>query len=757
MQSFLTRCALVFAVASFGSVNAQSNKDENSIDATTLDAIIVSATREPVADAKTSVSVEKLSGESLRARGVVRAAQLAEESASVTYRAIFGASAPQFFIRGIGNNDINPNANPGIAVYLGESFIASPLAQNLMLFDLESAEILKGPQGTLFGRNATGGALVLNPRKPGLNQSGTATIELDNFGLRANEFALDSGSWGAFTARLAGTARASDGYVRNTLDGSDENDEEANALRLSIGYQSEQTFGASLVADWSRNRAGMRAHQGLGLLDPAGFATPSPNGPTIIPCAPTRVLAGECVNLLGFRYTADPYSEGYDRKDREHVDSKGLSLVFDLGQTVRFRAITSAREATRDVREDTDASPLNIVGLDFINDSKALSQELRWSGEFGPLASRWQAGLFGLTEKLDTLNRYDTLGGLRAQGVPFIADPAQFFRGPFRLDQRYQQRTRSLAAFAESDWNLSERWIATLGLRVTRERNRFATETRFNENITQPILSPLRESANTDSAISWRSALRYQFSKDQSVYFSANRAFKSGYFNGGALFPFDAIGPVAPEFLNAFEAGSKWRFTPIFEAQASAFYYRYNGLQDFTLRPSPPPTRQVLDSADARIKGAEVNVRALLPKGFSMRAAYTYLDARFVDFIDANGVDRSGNRLTASPRNAALAGIDWESAFMGDWQWRAGLQLQTRSRIYFDNSNSELLSSNARSLLHGNLAFSNDRTGTTIRLNGRNLANKKVLLDALNLAEYGFLQQTYDAPRQIGISLSQSF
>jgi outer membrane receptor protein involved in Fe transport len=133
------------------------------------------------------------------------------------------------------------------------------------------------------------------------------------------------------------------------------------------------------------------------------------------------------------------------------------------------------------------------------------------------------------------------------------------------------------------------------------------------------------------------------------------------------------------------------------------------------------------------------------------------LDARFVDFIDANGVDRSGNRLTASPRNAALAGIDWESAFMGDWQWRAGLQLQTRSRIYFDNSNSELLSSNARTLLHASLALSNDRSGTSIGLTGRNLGNKKVLLDALNLAEYGFLQQTYDAPRQIALSLSQSF
>jgi iron complex outermembrane recepter protein len=718
-----------------------------------LDAIIVSATREATLDAKTSVSVEKIDGEDLQRRGVLRASQLANESASVTYRAIFGASAPQFFIRGIGNNDINPNANPGIAVYLGDSFVASPLAQNLLLFDLESAEVLKGPQGTLFGRNATGGALVFNPRKPGAERGANAMLEVDNFGLRATEFAADSGQMGAIAARFAANARESDGFVRNTLTGGHENDEEANAGRVSVVFQGEQALRGSLMLDWTRNRAGMRAHQGLGLLEPAGFANPS--APTLIPCAIERVLAGTCVNLLGYRYTSDPYSEGYDRNDREHVDSHGLSLVFDLDAEVRFRAITSYRKAARDVREDTDASPLNIVALDFINDSEALSQELRWGRDFAH--GKWQLGFFGLAEKLETLNRFDTLGGLRALGVPFIADPAQFFRGPFRLDQRYTQRTRSFAAFAEADWALGARWIATTGLRLTRESNRFGTETRFNEVINQPILSPLRESANTDSAASWRTALRYQFSDHQSIYVSANRAFKSGYFNGGALFPFDAIGPVAPEFLNAFETGAKWRFMPNFETQVTAFYYRYNGLQDFTLRPSPPPTRQVLDSADAHVKGIEVNARALLPHGFKARLAYTFLDTQFVDFLDANGVDRSGNRLTASPRHTALAGLDWQGESSSNWRWDAGIQLHARSLIYFDNTNSVLLASAGRTLLHGSVGLSRIDTGTTLRLTVRNVGDRKVLLDALNLAEYGFLQQTYDSPRQIAVSLSQSF
>ena len=724
----------------------------------TLAPIIVSATREAKADSKTSVSVEKIAGDALRARGAIRASQLGEESASLTYRAIFGASAPQFFIRGIGNNDINPNANPGIAVYLGDSFIASPIAQNLVLFDLDSVEVLKGPQGTLFGRNSTGGAIVFNPRKPGAVFAGTAGVEFDNFGLKASEFALDSGQFGPAIARLAGYVRASDGFVRNTLSGGKESDEEANGLRLTVEVAGNSPWAASILADWGINRAGMRAHQGLGLLDPVGFAVPSPTGPRLIPCTSANVLADRCVNVLGYGYTPDPYSEGYDRNDREHIDNAGVSVVLKRAGDITFTAISSYRRADRDVREDTDASPLNIVALDFINNSESASQELRWRGNFAPAhAGSWQSGVFALYETLDTTNRFDTLGGLRALGVPFIPDPALFFQGPFRLDQRYTQRTASLAAFTEADWQIQESWFATLGLRATRERNTFKTETRFNEAIAQPILSPLRTGANTDSAISWRAALRYEFAQDQSVYLSANRAFKSGYFNGGALFPFDAIGPVAPEFLNAFESGVKWRFTPTLEAKASAFYYRYNGLQDFTLRPSPPPTRQVLDSADARIKGFELNLRALLPAGFSASAGYTHLDTRFVDFIDANGVNRSGNRLTASPKNAAIAGLDWSANLRTNWTLSAGLHASMRSRIYFDNTNSLLLSSASRTLLNADLALSNDNTGTSVRLSARNLGNKQVVIDALNLAEYGFLQQTYDAPRQVAISVGQSF
>ena len=745
-----TALLLLVAQASADSPQGHSAAAEK-----TLDAIVVTANREPVPDLASSVSVEKISADKLAKANIVRASQLSELSSALTQRSIFGASAPQFFIRGIGNNDINPNANPGIAVYLGDSFIASPIGQNLALFDIESAEILKGPQGTLFGRNATGGALVLNPRAPGEIFSGNIAAGAGEYGLRETNFALDSGRHGTVAARVAGFGRSSDGFVKNTLTGGRENDEEAHGVRVSLDLQTSGNWRAKMLLDHSKNRAGMRAHQGLGLFDPSGFANPGPAGPSFQPCAANRVLASECVNLLGFRYSADPYSGGYDRQDREHVDASGVTLFLRHEAELAFESISNYRSAKREVFEDTDASPLNIVALDFLNDSWAFTQELRISHSYN--GGSWQVGAFALIEELDTVNRYDTLGQLRALGVGFIPDPNLFFFGPFRLNQSYAQRTESLAIFAQWDTELSENLTATLGTRVTDESNEFSTQTRFNEVIAQPILSPTRKGKASDTAVSWRAALRYEIADGKLLYASVNRAFKSGYFNGGALFPFDSIGPVDPEFLLAYETGIKFRLSDSLEAKAGAFFYDYNDLQDFTLRPSPPPTRQVLDSADADIRGLELSARALLPAGFSLDAGYSMLNTKFVDFIDANGVQRSGNRLTASPKQAAVAALNWEVPISQNWLLSTSVRANYRSLIYFDNTNSPLLSSPSRTIVGADLGLSNAGTGLTVRLTARNLADKAVLVDALNLAEYGFLQQTYDPPRQIGISVEQTF
>jgi iron complex outermembrane receptor protein len=720
-----------------------------------LDEVIVTARRTETPVEDVPGSVEALDAAAVSQAGLFRASDLAGLSASLTERSIFGSSAPQFFIRGIGSNDVNPSANPGVAVYLDQGFIASPLAQNVALFDLSGAEILKGPQGTLFGRNATGGALIFKTRPPGTMPGLDLSAGVGSFGLQTYDVAADTGRLGPILARVAATYRKSDGYTDNTLTGGEENGIETFAIRLRADTDTAGPWSAGLILDYANDRSAMTAHEGLGLFAPEGFATPPPAGPVFIPCAPQRVLAGECLNLLGYRYSADPFSEGFDRESREHLDTGGAVLTLRREGPVEATSITSWRFADRDVREDTDASPLDLVALDFDNSSRVFTQEFLFGGRQGRFD--WRAGAFGLDETLSTTNRFSTLGTLRAAGVGFIDDPFLFAFGPFRLAQTYTLDTRSVALFAETDFSATDRLFLTAGARVTRERTSFETETRFEEVTANPVLSPERSGEQTDDAISWRLAARYELAPHRVAYVSVNRGFKSGSFNGGALFPTDTIGPVAPEFVTAWEAGSTWRFTDSLAVNAAAFFYDYSDLQDFTLRATPPPARQVLDSADAEMKGVDVTLRAALPWNLNLRLSTSWLDATFTDFVDANGVDRSGNRLTASPELSAVAALSWQGSLGGDWTVGADLSANYRSAIFFDNTNDPLLQSNARTLVDAAITVGHTRSGVSATFAVRNLTDEVVVSDALPITNYGFIQRTFAPPRAFFFTVRSAF
>ncbi|MEM1390419.1 MAG: TonB-dependent receptor [Pseudomonadota bacterium] len=746
----LLHCCLAALLLSAAPMQGQSSSDTDEI--RTLDPVIVSVSRIESTSDETPVSVDSIDAETLSRVDLTDASDLARLSASVTTRSIFSASAPQFFIRGVGNDDVNPNANPGIAVYLDDVFIASPVGQNLAFFDLERAEVLKGPQGTLFGRNSTGGTLILKPAKPSADNSGYIEAQAGEFGLLGIEAAYSPAQIGPVALRLAGFSRSSDGYTDNTLTGDDENDVEAYGARL-IAEVGEGPLSASLMLDWVENRSGMTAHEGRGVFEPSGFANPL--APQLIPCSPDRILASECVNALGFQYSSDPYSEGYDRDDREHVDAGGVAFTLQYDGAVTLKSITSYRVSDREVFEDTDASPLSLIALDFLNESDAFTQEILILGDTDRL--NWQAGAFFLSEDLSTDNRYDVLGTLRAQGIPFNPDPNAFFLGPYRFTQAYQQDTTSYAIFGEGNYDLTERLTATFGMRYTYEETEFEVSTIFDEPIPQPVLSPLRGDDVDNDAFTWRLGLNMNWEEGRSTYATVSRGFKGGSFNGGALFPFDEIGPVDPEFLTAYEVGTVWRVNNTFEIDANAFLYDYQDLQNFTFRAFPPPTRQILDTADATVQGAELGFRALLPAGFSARGEVVYLDTEYDDFIDANGIDRSGNSLTASPEWSGVAQIDWQGDLTSRLSLKTGVAADHRSKIFFDNTNDPLISSDGRTLFDAYATLIDEPTGLAFTLSVRNLTDEEEIADVLNIQEFGFLQQTYGPPRQVLFQIRKDF
>ncbi len=717
-----------------------------------VDVVVITARQPTTAIEDSPTSIEAFGPDELGKLGEFRASDLSRLSSGLTYKSTFGSSAPQFFIRGIGSNDVNPSANPGVAFYLNDVLVASPLGQNMAAFDLSDAQILKGPQGTLFGRNATGGAIVLRTNRPGEIANATASVGTGSFGLLTAEVAVDTGRLGDARARFAGFARRSDGYTENTVTGGSLNGAETYGGRATLLVDGPGNWTAEVLVDYAADRSAMTAHEGLGLFEPEGFAI---GPPRFSPCDASRSLAGGCVNALGYRYTLDPYSEAYDRPGRENVDTGGLSVTFAHAGQIDIESISAYRAAKRTVREDTDASPQSLVALDFDNDGHSFTQEVLLRGSLDRLD--WRAGAFALDEQLQTGNRFDVLGTLRDAGIPFIDDPQLFVLGPFRLIQSYTLKTQSVAVFGDADWAASPALTLTAGLRLTREQSQFATETRFDEVTANPILSPRRSGKLSDSAASWRLAARYALGVKRSLYATVSRGFKSAGFNGGALFATDSIGPVAPEFVTAYEVGGKWQATSRIELEAAGFVYDYTNLQVFTLRAAPAPTRQVLDSANASISGVDVRAKMRLPVGFTAIASLSYLDASFTDFIDANGVSRSGNKLTAAPEFSGVASLAWRGQITPVWTASAEVGAKHRSRSFFDNTNDPLLSSGANTLVDVNLSVDHQPSGLQAGLSVSNLTDEPVIADALNLAQYGFIQRTYAPPRAFYLTVRKQF
>jgi iron complex outermembrane receptor protein len=720
-----------------------------------LDAIIITAERRAALGQEVAVASDVVEASTLEASALERVGDLAAVLPSLKFKSIFGSSAPQLFVRGVGNTDVNPSANPGVAVYIDDTLISSPLGQGLMLFDLERVELLKGPQGTLFGRNATGGALVLVTPRAGPDPDARIELNVGTNGLRAMQGVVNSGEIGTVRLRLAGVARASDGYTANAS-GPRLNEVDEHAFRLTAEVDFAEKWSARLLADVASDRSSMTAHVGRGLFDPQALAaSPASGPPNLVPCSVERVLAATCANLLGYVYGADPYKQAYDQPGREYLDVGGLSLSIQRQGPIRVRAITAWREGERDVVQDTDASPLSLAELGFANSQTTLTQEVLFDGKVG--AVDWRAGIFGLSETLDTVNRYNTLQTLRNAGVPFIPDPQLFFLGPFRLAQTYRQEIGSVAVFADADYALTDKVTLSGGVRLTRESTRMRTETRFTETASDAAISPLRSGRVEDDQSAWRLAARYTAMPEWTLFGTVSQGFKSANFNGGALFPFDELGPVAPERLTAFEVGVKAQPTSRLRAEASVYRYAYDGLQTFTFRPAPPPTRQVLDSGDAEVTGVDVAIKALLPLNLEAQVSGTWLDAKFTNFVDANGVNRSGNPMPNAPEVAISAGLSGTAPLGTALEINYGIRADHRSQVSFDTTNSPLLRSGARTLVDARIGLTWPRSGVALTLDATNLSDEAELIDALNIAEYGLVQQTYGTPRTVTLRLAKRF
>lgn len=743
-------------------VQAQQADPAETIDTESdqLGEIVVTAQRRAEAASTVPIAISAFSGETLLDAGVTNVADIARLVPGLQIKTTFADSSPIIFLRGVGINDFNGNTGSGVAVYMDDVYQGLSIGRLFQFFDTERAEVLKGPQGTLFGRNATGGAVNIVSAKPTDSWEGFANLEYGRY----NEVDLETAVGGPLaddlvSFRVAGRYGRRDGITLNRVTGErDGAKRDRLALRglLEITPSEQVSILINVNGGRSDSQGGLQ-HRAL-LPFSSEFADPETGL-----CASAFFGTPNCGDVLGYADTdGDIRAAEYDAPQTEEVRTFGTSAT--INWDMDWAALTSVSAygyAKRFALTDEDSSPNAIVHGEYDDRGRQWSQEIRLASTDAG-STQWVAGGFYYREKLESDGAYDVGGSFRplfeqagfpGGFVPFdqleLAGGVAFFaRYP------YTQRTESWALFGQVTQELSSQWRVTGGLRFSRDSIEFDYQSFYVEPAVSdtPIPTEAVTSDETSSSkLSWRAAVDYTPREGALLFLSISSGYNSGGFNGGLQYFADELTPFDPETLIAYELGTKLSFLDRrLRVEASIFQYDYDDMQVFTLLPGGVPVAVKRNAASSRIRGVEASIISRLAGGLDLSLGGAFLDTRYGTFIDGDQ-DYSGNRLTSAPRWSGQAALDWTIDLPSGNAIHTRVDASAQTRVYFDTSNAERLSQEPYGLVNFRLGWQFADGRYEVYTWGRNITGTDYAADIVSLEDFGLDQIAYGEPTSFGV------
>lgn len=643
--------------------------------------IVVTAQRRSENLQNVPVAVTALSAATLEATGAATVEDLNGLTPGLNITTTGGAYVlPR--IRGVGTTAGGAGIENPVAVYVDGVYYASATGSLLSLNNVAQVAVLKGPQGTLFGRNATGGLIQITTRDP--QEDFEADIE-GTYGNR-NTFAgslyLTGGLAPDVSADLAVYYRNQlDGFGINRVTGNDVNRARNFALRSKIKFDIGDSTTIKLAGDYTNNKAALVAFRPVSGTIPVGG----------VPFASGK---------FDVESDADPLSA-------TEQGGGSLTIQHDFS-AIRALSITAYRKTRTHFILDSDKRPQPINTIDVIQKDRQFSQEFQLVSTAGG-RFQWTAGAYYFWAK----GSYDPIRIILNNAAAVITLPAE-------------QTTRSAAVYAQGTYELADGLKLTAGLRYTHDRQSFSgSQTRTTAGGTVPLASA--SDSTTASKLTWRLALDYRFSPELMGYLSYNRGFKSAGYNPQA---FPAV-PFKPEVLDAYEVGFKADlFDRKLRLNPSFFYYDYKNLQVSSFVNG---ILTISNAANAEIYGLDLDATAAVAKGLTLSAGLSILHARYKDFNGASistplpaggnlitSGSAAGKRLQATPDWTLNLAIDYtipigsnELQLHGDYYYNDGWYPEAENRIRQPHYN----------LFNASIAYVFNDGRYTARVWGRNLGN----------------------------------
>ncbi|HEY0746017.1 MAG TPA: TonB-dependent receptor [Steroidobacteraceae bacterium] len=671
-----------------------------------------------------------------------------------------GGNDAFYFIRGVGQTDLNPATDPGVATYVDGVYLGRVMGASIDANSVQRIEILRGPQGTLFGRNTIGGAVNITTLDPAKIFGGEVDLIAGSRNLRQVRASIDLPFTDSQGLRLYGDWRDQDGWGRRASDGTLF---DTNHLASGGGkYKWTPTDSLSLTLEGDASKlTGTSQHTIL-----VGFNQVAPGGGPLFSPLGVPIPAG----MGNYANPPNPYvnNSSIDPRKDETNSGGALTLDWNLGP-FKLQSISAYRQLKQNVPTDYDSTPYDFYEGGFLDRQHQWSEELHLSGDTGP--AKWLLGAFYFKEHNDNINLVSLGGNNGCLPFPVTPPPGNPFYYVYPVcnfaggqtyatplvnrkiinNQAFTLDTKAEALFGQTTIKLVDHWSATLGLRWTEETkqqdyNFFIDNTAGVANLAgiPPALiytlSPNNpfNTAPTNYNKTWvsvtpKAGIEYKPDENFLYYLSYAKGFKSGGFNGrpnpGANGNFGGITPYDPERIDTYEVGAKTQFADNrVRVNAALFQSNYKGIQLLAIDLSTPGVSgffNTLNAAESRIRGVEIELQAVPFAAFQIDAGLGYTKDQYLSLtpgVQASGIEY-GMDLPLTPRVNGSVGAQygWNIA-EGKLTVRADYSFRTQ--FWYEADNTPINRQGGYGIVNGRATYDLPGGHWTVAAYGLNLTNK---------------------------------
>lgn len=731
-----------------------------------IEEITVTAQRREENLQDSPIAITAFTEASLAERLITNIAKLADFTPNV----MFDTTAPisglsngaAVFIRGVGQLDFGLTTDPGVGTYIDGVYSSRSVGGVLDVLDIERIEILRGSQGTLFGRNTIGGAINITTKRPAEAFGGMAEVTVGEFDRRDFKGSIDLPVAERFRAKFALSSKNRDGFVKRVSVGDKLGDENRLSARAAFLAQPSDDIELYATLDYSdideqsagSVLAGITEFAG----DPVQGLAPSstwaynqlfvPANPGAVPYAPANFLLPEDDRTLATGPTGT------------RLESLGATLTFAWSLPwFEFKSISSYREADGAFFRDPDNSPIQITETSNPNYShEQFSEEVQITGALVNERLQYVLGAY-LFEEEGTDDVFVPIYGA-------IPTPDGLLGLPLHINNFVVVDNSSRAVFGQGTFAATEQMAFTFGLRYTKDEKGFGYRQYISLDpagtlFAVPLLgdgSP-GEVADEFDELNIRIGLDYRLNDDTLLYLTYADGFKSGGFNFRYVVPRQKPLAFAPETLKSVEAGLKWQgLEDRLRINVAGFISEYKDVQIQLFETGGGPLTQNAGVAD--IAGLEVEIAFIPFHGLLLNAGFGYVDAKYDELnLPTTNVAQGVNLDTRLP-NTPKTTVNLSVEFSQPVRWgsaAARLDYRYTDDLFNDAQNSPFLFQDAYHTLNASLTFSTAEDKWDFSVFGTNLTDERFITSGDSNFGLGFHEANYSRPREFGGTLRYRF